>query len=71
MTSTTTPDTPAEVLKDGIALQRVNVYDRDGAFIRQLRHRGTVAQARAAALLQVAHDTDPAFPALLAQLRGQ
>lgn len=62
---------PAERIRHGVAVQRVNVYDRDGVFIRQTRYVGTPEQARAWARLQTMHDTDPEWPALVAILRNQ
>jgi hypothetical protein len=71
MTATTTTQIPAERLIEGIGFQVVNVFDREGRFARQLRHRGTVAQARAKAELGYVHDTDPRYAALVAIILGK
>ena len=62
---------PAERVRPGVALQRVNLFDRDGRFIRQVMYRGTERQARAYAELQITHDTDPRWHELVAIIRGQ
>lgn len=62
---------PAERVRPGIAVQRVNLHDRDGRFIRQVTYRGTERQARAYAELQITHETDPRWHELVAIVRGQ
>lgn len=65
MTMNEKPTTaPAERTRPGTAVQRVNLHGPDGTFIRQVRHYGTEAQARAYARLQITHDTDPDFQTL-------
>ena len=66
-----TTDIPAERVRPGIALQRVNLFDRDGRFVRQVTYRGTEQQARAYAELQITHETDPRWRQLVAILRGE
>ncbi|MBF8192444.1 hypothetical protein ITP53_43545 [Nonomuraea sp. K274] len=71
MTSHNIPnEIPAERVKPGVAIQRVNLY-RDGVFVRQVRYPGTERQARAYAQLQITHDTDPYWHYLLRVLRGE
>ncbi|GAA0853365.1 hypothetical protein ACFQVD_26655 [Streptosporangium amethystogenes subsp. fukuiense] len=70
MNTAATRTVPAEHTRPDVGPQIVNVY-RDGVFVRQLRHRGTVEQARAAAALQTMHDTHPEFTATVARLRGE
>lgn len=62
---------PAERVRPGIALQRVNLFDRDGRYVRQVTYRGTERQARAYAELQITHDTDPRWAELVAIVRGE
>lgn len=62
---------PAERVRPGVAVQRVNLFDRDGRFIRQVRYPGTERQARAYAELQITHDTDPRWRELVAIVRGR
>ncbi|GAA0969665.1 hypothetical protein GCM10009555_017210 [Acrocarpospora macrocephala] len=62
---------PAERLTDGVGFQVVNVINpRTGELVRQLRHYGTVAQARAKAELGYVHDTDPRWLELRAIVLG-
>lgn len=51
---------PAERVKPGIGVQRVNIWD-DGRFVRQVTHYGTERMARAYGLLQILHPTDPGY----------
>lgn len=70
-TDTATP-IPAERVRPGKAFQIVNVYrPGTGEFVRQVRHYGTEAQARAKGLLGQLHDTDPLFAEVLSVLRGE
>ncbi len=75
MTSTTTAQAPAERTVPGIGYQRVNLY-KDGAYYRQVRDYGTVAQARAAAEMSITPHCDgdntpnPRYYELLAIARG-
>lgn len=73
MTSINNPDNiPAERTHKGVAIQKVNLFEPGtGRFIRQVTYPGTEKQARAYALLQVVHDTDPLFPYLMRVLRGE
>lgn len=70
MTSTATAQTiPAERVKPGVALQRVNVYDpRTGKFARQVLYRGTEEQARAHGEIGYWHPTQPRWHELRAIL---
>ncbi|GIH29803.1 hypothetical protein Aph01nite_81130 [Acrocarpospora phusangensis] len=71
MTTTTATQIPTERLIEGVGFQIVNVIDpRDGRYVRQLRHRGTVAQARAQAEIGFVHDTDPRWLELRAIILG-
>ncbi|GIH70365.1 hypothetical protein [Sphaerimonospora thailandensis] len=54
---------------DGVGFQVLDVY-KDGVRVNRLRHRGTVRQACARAILGYAHDTQPDFAALVAAVRG-
>lgn len=65
----TSRNIPAERILPGVGRQLVNSFNSGGRFVRQVAYRGTVRQARAYALLQQMHDTDPAFPTVLAALR--
>lgn len=38
---------PAEIVRPGYAVQRVNAYDSNGTFLRQVRFPGTETEARA------------------------
>jgi hypothetical protein len=67
----TTAQTPAERITPGVGRQIINAYNPDGTFLRQVRHYGTEAQARAYIALQAGHDTDPERSTLVATLRGQ
>lgn len=71
MTTTATTEIPAERIKPGVAVQRVNAYNRYGEFTRQIRYYGTVEQARAFAALQDLHDTDPGWQDLVDILHGR
>lgn len=71
MRVTTSQTIPAERVREGVAVQRVNAYDRDGRFLRQVRHHGTVEQARAYVELLAAHDTDPRHAELRATVLGE
>ena len=64
-------DIPAERIRPGVAVQRVNLFDRDGRFVRQIAYRGTERQARAYAELQITHETDPRWHELVAIVRGE
>lgn len=64
------PEIPAERVFPYLAVQRVNLY-REGVFLRQVRYPGTEREARAYALLQITHDTDPLWERLQARLRGE
>jgi len=66
-----TTDIPAERVRPGIAIQRVNLFDRNGQFVRQIAYRGTERQARAYAELQITHETDPRWAELVAIVRGE
>lgn len=66
-----TTDIPAERVRPGIAVQRVNLFDRDGRYVRQVTYRGTERQARAYAELTLTHDTDPRWAELVAIVRGE
>ena len=52
---------PAERTRPGIAVQRVNHYDEQGNFLGQYTLYGTERMARAYAILQHMHDTDPGY----------
>lgn len=52
---------PAERVKPGIGVQRVNHYDEQGNFLGQYTLYGTERMARAYAILQHMHDTDPGY----------
>ncbi|MEV8638908.1 hypothetical protein AB0395_45365 [Streptosporangium sp. NPDC051023] len=56
---------PAERVRPGIAVQRVNVF-QDGVFIRQMRSPGTIEQARAYAAVLPLGDTHPDYLTLFA-----
>lgn len=73
MTSTTTPaEIPAERVREGKAFQIVNVYKPGtGEFVRQVRHYGTEAQARAYGLMGQLHDTDPLWHEARAVVLGK
>ncbi|MGS2641704.1 hypothetical protein [Streptosporangium sp. G12] len=61
---------PAEITQDGHGLQIVNVFDRDGKFVRQLRHRGTVTEARATGRLGFMHPSEPGYVDTVAEAQG-
>lgn len=71
---TATAATTAHVIDirttDTFGRQIVDLYEGD-TFVRRISYRGTARQARAYALLQLTHDTDPAYDLLLAALRGE
>jgi hypothetical protein len=63
--------TPAERTRPGVAGQIVNVFNpHTGEFVRQLRHRGTVEQARAAAEIGFWHPTQERWHELRAIILG-
>ncbi|GAA2990603.1 hypothetical protein GCM10017559_08310 [Streptosporangium longisporum] len=66
----TTPEIPAERIVDGHGLQIVNVFNREGEFVRQLRHRGTEEQARAEARRGFMHPTTPGYADTVAVVQG-
>jgi hypothetical protein len=66
----TTENIPAEVVREGRANQRVNIWDK-GEFIRQITYFGTEREARAWGLLQEMHDTDPGYPVALAAWKAE
>ncbi|WP_067184568.1 hypothetical protein [Microtetraspora niveoalba] len=70
-TATAAQIVPAERIRPGVAVQRVNHFDRDGRFLRQVRHYGTEEQARAWVELFSTHDTDPRHAELRAIVLGQ
>ncbi|MEV7011729.1 hypothetical protein [Streptosporangium sp. NPDC051022] len=53
MHSTATREVPAERFRDGVHVQRVNIYTPGGQFLRQAPYPGTPQEARAWALRQV------------------
>ncbi|MER7213179.1 hypothetical protein ABT340_39465 [Streptosporangium sp. NPDC000239] len=55
---------PAERIRPGVGFQTVNVFDRAGNYVRQLRCYGTEEQARARAEMGFLHDTNPRWWAL-------
>lgn len=69
-TTATTEIIPAERVRPGIAIQRVNIWEGD-RYVRQITYRGTERQARAYGLLQILHETDPGHAVALAALRGE
>ncbi|GHE32141.1 hypothetical protein GCM10017673_38680 [Streptosporangium violaceochromogenes] len=51
----TTPTAPAEIVRPGRAVQRVNAYTSDGVFERQVRFHGTEDEARAYVKMLATH----------------
>ncbi|MBB5965076.1 hypothetical protein [Planomonospora venezuelensis] len=59
---------PAEIVRPGRAVQRINAYDRQSRFVRQVRYYGTEVEARAYVVLQGLHDSEPGHAVALAEL---
>ncbi|MFF4417058.1 hypothetical protein ACFYY8_31445 [Streptosporangium sp. NPDC001559] len=64
MDTPTTQTIPAERIKEGVGFQVVNVLNREGEYVRQLRCYGTEEQARARAEIGLLHDTNPRWRVL-------
>ena len=47
MAATIAQTVPAERIKPGKGIQVINAFNPDGSFLRQVRHYGTEADARA------------------------
>lgn len=55
MTATATRTAPAEIVRPGRHVQRVNVTDSDGTFVHQVVQHGTEAEVRAYAETLITH----------------
>lgn len=63
---------PAERIRPGVATQIVNVHNPEtGEFVRQVRYRGTEAQARAYGEIGFWHPTQKRWHELRAIVRGK
>ena len=65
--SATTDNIPAERVRPGVRVQRINVFDREGNFDRQVVMRGTEEKVRLHFQLLGMHPTDPGFAELHAR----
>ena len=61
------PQIPAERVRPGVRVQRINVFNRDGHFDRQATMRGTEEKVRLHFQLLGMHPTDPGFAELHAR----